>query len=159
MLMHFELLQGMHSDINGKLFSTLIYNDQGEVIGKRRPVIESESDLVKNFGTMKFRRITADEYNILLQADAEALGETEETPSAPSDSAVSEAAKKGAAGLQHADVTESFPKAKAANLKVMKGSNAEYYVLDGETNQQLSEEGKLKSKVQVHTFIKQYMEQ
>ena len=146
--MRFQLLVGKHQDVNGDNYEVgLVKDDDGKVISRKLPIIESDSDLVKIFGSNKFRKLSGS-----LPTDAPGLSEN----IVPGASDLDKAAQQGAAGLKHGDVTESFPKAKDAGLKVYRQEDGQYFVSDSKSNELLSE--MLNSRIKVHTFVKQYTE-
>jgi hypothetical protein len=166
--MYFQLLRGMHRE-NGVDYKVAYeQNDQGVRHCVDQPVIESESDLVKNFGAEKFRRLSDNEAKAILRVDEETTigdqeSETTLDPLAP-ESDVTKAAKEGAAEIAEPigkDVTDRFPGAKVAGLSVYKKptNKAKRYVvtsLQNGADMFLTEEPI--KKVDVEKLIEQWSE-
>lgn len=111
--MFFQLLAGMHREIDGTVYRVKTEaSTKDGLVPVHQPIVESACDLVAKFGANKFRRISDTEAESLLGS-----------------------AKKEKSGLvvvksPGRDVTEKFPGAKNANLKVYLRRKGAYLVFD-----------------------------
>lgn len=137
--MYFRLLVGTHIE-KGKTFSVeRERDDKGSVVSIKQPIVESSVDLVMAFGPTKFQRLTEAEARMLLSAapEKDAVGQDEKSPdfdpTASSETEVAKAANQGAAEIAKPpgkDVTDIFPMAIAAGMKVFRKKKGEYLVFD-----------------------------
>jgi len=147
--MFFQLLFGVHREATEVFEVELIRGDNNEIVDKKMPIVESESDLVKNFGRDKFRKLSESEVSVLragvnVSEEPALTGTASDTPVAI------------APPVLGRDVTIQFPGARLANCLVYLKPGGKYTVVDKGTNQVVNE-GYLK-KDEIPAFLKGYIE-
>ena len=169
--MFFELQHGIYQDAKKNVYQvTKVKNDKGEVVEIHKPIVESEIDLAKTFGSTKFKLISEQEAKRLQADQPRASGETAEpstSPDADIKTDVAVAVEEGSKDIAPPqaplnkpigrDLTNNFPIAAKANMKVYYKPGTGYLVVDNATGDLLTtDEPLLKS--EVGDFIKEYME-
>jgi hypothetical protein len=134
--MYFQLLRGRYQDAKGKTYQAVTVRDKkGAITEQDLPVIESNSDLVKNFGPEKFRRLSQSEIDLLLP-DTVREPEQQGPTAQPSGSPGSQQPPTDALGQ---DVTKRFFAAKKAGFNVFQNAEGLYFILNVQSNTLLNE--------------------
>jgi len=176
--MYFQLLHGSHKEKDFKVYQTVVAkrDDRGMALDTFRPVLISDSDLVRNFGSDKFREISKEEYDKLSKKRMPSKGvsqpppktnENEETPFFVDEEleggAVAKAAEKGAEDIKPKsvlgkDVTSRYPDAEDLGVRVHahKKDKGRYIVVDNETDEILTAEPLLRSEIE--DYVNSYVE-
>ncbi|MHA2065519.1 MAG: hypothetical protein ACXABY_14185 [Candidatus Thorarchaeota archaeon] len=165
--MWFELQAGRHQGKDKKLYEVEVTRDEktGQVVSIKKPLIDTDVDLVSAFGDRKFRRVPDAEAKALVEAaiateGAETEG-SEEAPSAPATSPPVEEEvveeKEEVEGFEGKDVTEKFPKAKKYNLLVYYKPVNKYSVVDPDNLSKPITDAPV-SKAKVDEVIEAYLE-
>jgi len=161
--MYFRLLHGVHLEKGGKKYEAKWErNKDGALEYTSQPIVQSDNDLVKQFGTNKFQRMNDKEAIVILsEQQDEAVGQPDSkdsVPTAPVETEVAKAAKQGAVEITEPpgkNVTRHYPKAEKKGLAIYRKSNDAYLVhsSDGEAITELPI-----TKIEMVKLIKEFSE-
>lgn len=150
--MWFQLQQGIHVDAkNGKTYKVEVRRDEvtGHVDFENRPLIQSDADLVAQFGPEKFRRVSDSEATVLLKKTSGESGLGDVNPDVSSSkSDVAKAVEQGASEIAEPpgkEITPKFEGAVDVGLKVYRKEKGKYLVYSG--NKLLTEEAITRAEV------------
>jgi len=144
--MFFQLLHGIHTEL-GKKFQVKVAKGAEDV--SQPVIVESEHNLVRMFGSDKFRPLTDEQASLLLKTD-KAPGEVDTSATSPGASVKPVEKTVNSLGK---DVTDKFLPALENNLKVYY-KNHRYMVTDS-GGRVLTIDGPIQ-RAQVNTFAKRY---
>jgi hypothetical protein len=172
---YFRLLVGAHQEPGKKNYQAVVEYDKktGKIIREEYPIVPSEKDLVKLFGEEKFQEVPRDQVpQTLLRAAEDKESEKTSPKDESSDSAAYQPDKTDKEEIQKAteegakdigpnlgkDVTERFPVAANANLKVYMKPGGKYIIVDPDDGNKVITAGGPVSKDKVDSFVEDYLE-
>ena len=150
--MWFQLQQGIHVDAkNGKTYRVEVERDEktGQSHITKRPLVQSDADLVVQFGPEKFRRVSDSEATVLLKETSGESGLDDVDPDVSSSkSDVAKAVEQGASEIAEPlgkEFTSKFEGAVDVGLKVYRKEKGKYLVYSDD--ELLTEEAITRSEV------------